>query len=125
MLPGAWKSVLLDIDRDTEFVGDDVDQYSKLVDLGAPFEFVTVIVPTITSSTTGVCIQKTPNIDEVPSPVHILDDDATGSFLHATSAAVTALAVIFRIGAVQYVRIKMGANQAADRTFYVRGFNRG
>ena len=118
---GQWLPVLVDVDRATEFSGDDVDQYSKLVDLGGDFENVMVIIPTITSSTIGIAIQQTPEISEVPSPVYILDDDATGCFLHATTAATTAMAVKFEIGGARYLRIKCGANQAADRTFYVRG----
>ena len=118
---GQWLPVLVDIDRATEFSGDDVDQYSALVDLGADFENVLVIVPTITSSTVGIAIQQTPGIAEAPSPVYILDDDATGCFLHATTAATTAMAVKFEIGGARYLRIKCGSNQAADRTFYVRG----
>jgi hypothetical protein len=118
---GQWLPVLVDIDRATEFSGDDVDQYSALVDLGADFENVLVIIPTITSSTIGIAIQQTPEISEAPSPVYILDDDATGCFLHATTAATTAMAVKFEIGGARYLRIKCGGNQAADRTFYVRG----
>jgi hypothetical protein len=51
---GAWITALVDIDRDTEFTGDDVDQYSKMVDLGAEFANVLVTIPTITSSTVGI-----------------------------------------------------------------------
>ena len=118
---GAWLTALMDIDRAVEFSGDDVDQYSKLVDLGADYANVMVIIPTITSSTVGVTIQEENLISEVPSPVYILDDDATGNFLHATTAATTAMAVKFEIGGARYIRIKCGANQAADRTFRVRG----
>jgi len=119
--PGPWQSVLLDIDRDAEFTGDDVDQYSKLVDLGGDFANVLVVIPTITSSTVGIAINKEPYIAEVPSLLYILDDDATGNFLSATTAATTAMSIKFEVGVARYIRIKCGANQAADRTFYVRG----
>jgi len=124
MLAGPWKSVLMDVDRDTEFTGDDADQYSALVDLGADYEFVVVVIPTITSSVIGVSIQRNPGVSEVPVRMYTLDDDATGSFLHAHTAATTTQVIIFRIGAVQFLRIKADTNQAADRTFYVRGYNR-
>ena len=118
---GGWKPALVDIDRDTEFTGDDVDQYSALVDLGADFSDVLVYIPTITSSTVGLALQKTAEIDEVPVALYRLDDDATGNFLDATSAAVTSMYIKFHVGAAQYLRVKCGSNQAADRTFYVRG----
>ena len=123
MVATSWLSVLMDIDRATEFTGDDVDQFSKLLDLGDSYEYVTVIIPTITSSTIGISIQMDGNEDTVPSPVYILDADATGNFLHATTAATTAMAVTYKLGGARWFRIKAGANQAADRTFYCRGFN--
>ena len=124
MIAGAWKTATIDIDRDTEFTGDDVDQFSDVVDLGADFEFVTVHCDSvITSATLNPWVQKTGSIDEVPVVKHILDADATGSFAQATSAAVTRVSVTFRIGGYQYLRIRAGSNQSADETFSVRGHN--
>lgn len=120
-----WFTATIDIDRATEFTGDDVDQYSKLVDLLENYEFLTVHFDSaITSATLTPVVQVGPGVDEVPVPVHVLDDDATGSFAHATTAGTTQVSVTFRIGGYQYVRLKTGANQAADETFKVRGFNR-
>ena len=123
MIPSEWKEALVDVDRDTEFTGDDVDQYSALVDLGDYYRYVMVFIPTITSSTVGLCLQRDGAIATVPIALNILDDDATGSFLHATTAGTTSMYVIFEVGAIQYIRVKCGADQAADRTFLVRGFN--
>ena len=126
MRASGWITATIDIDRDTEFTGDDVDQFSSLVDLGDNFEFVTVHFDSvITSSTINPWVQKTRALDEVPVVKHVLDDDATGSFAHATSAAVTQVSVTFRIGGYQYLRIRAGTNQSADETFSVRGFNSG
>jgi hypothetical protein len=125
VIPGAWKSALIDIDRSTEFTGDDVDRYSKLVDLGMPFEFLTVIIPTITSAQITPYIQRTPSEDEVPVPVHFWNDsDADTDVVQSTVAGTGGLAVTFNIGGAQYVRLHSGANQIADRTLYARGFNR-
>ena len=121
----AWKTCLLDYDRATEFTGDDADRYTALVDLGGIFEFLTVIIPALSASgTVNPYIQEGGGIDEVPVIVHALDDDATGSFAHATSSGAGAIAVTFRIGATQYVRLYVSADQTANRTFKVRGFNR-
>ncbi len=126
MRASGWITATIDIDRDTEFTGDDVDQFSSLVDLGDNFEFVTVHFDSvITSSTINPWVQKTRALDEVPVVKHVLDDDATGSFAHATSAAVTQVSVTFRIGGYQYLRIRAGTNQSADETFSVRGCNSG
>lgn len=125
MKNSKWFTATIDIDRDTEFTGDDVDQFSDLIDLGDNYEYLLVLCDSvITSSTLAPWVQKTAEIDEVPVVMHILDDDATGSFAHATTAAVTQIAIIFRIGAIQYLRLRAGSNQAADETFSVRGFNR-
>ena len=122
---GSWKTATIDIDRASEFTGDDVDQFSDVVDLGEDYEFVTVHFDgVITNATINPWVQKTPEVDEVPVIKHALDDDATGSFAHATTAAVTSVSVTFRIGGYQYLRIRAGAAQAADETFSVRGFNR-
>lgn len=124
MYASDWKSVLLDIDRASEFAGDDVDQYSALCDLEDDYEYVTIFIPTITSSTIGIAVQRDAAIATVPVYVYVLDADATGCFAHATTAATTTMVVTFRLGGCRYFRIKAGSDQEADRTFYCRGFNR-
>lgn len=120
-----WKTGTVDIDRASEFTGDDVDQFSDLIDLGAIYEFITVhLGSTITSGTIQPYVQRTEKTDEVPVIKMQLDDDATGSFAHADTAATTIRSVTFRIGGYQYIRIRLTGNQAADETLYVRGFNR-
>jgi len=110
---GPWKDALVDISAD--------DDLSLEVDLGALFEELLVLVPTITSSTVGV------NVSEAASgtyyPLYILDDDATGDFLSASTAGTATKALLFRIGGVQFIKITCGSGQAADRTFRVRGLN--
>jgi hypothetical protein len=118
-----WITSTIDIDRSSEFTGDDVDQFGDLIDLGENYENLLVIIPTITSATVSIYIQMDEAIDSVPVVLHILDDDATGSFLHATTAATTTNVCIYRIGAARFIRLRANANQLADRTFYVRGFN--
>lgn len=118
---GKWKDALIDIDRDTEFSGDDADQYSKLVDLGGDYKNVLVAIPTITSSVVGIAVQETNNEAEVPDIVNVLDRDATGHFAQATTAGTASMKIVFDVGGAQFIRIKCGSNQAADRTFRVRG----
>ena len=115
MIPTAFKEALVDVSAD--------DDLSLEVDLGGNFEFLTVLVPTITSST--VTVRVSDRSGGTFYPLYRLDDDATGDFVDATTAAVTSKAVIFRIGGVQFIKIACGSAQAADRSFLVRGYNRG
>lgn len=122
-MKGAWKAALIDINRSSEFTGDDVDQYSELVDLGEGFNDLLVLIPTIDSAVVSIYVQKGPGKDEIPVSLNILDDDATGHFAHATTAGTGAIAIVFHIGGAEFIRIKTGQNQTADRTFYVMGSN--
>lgn len=126
MIPTGWITALIDVTRDTEFSGDVADEYSKLVDLKGNYEFLTVKLPTITSSTISVYGQETEAVSEVPVPVHFWhDNDADTNVEQATVAATTALILTFRIGALQYIRIRANSTQSADVSVKVRGFNRG
>lgn len=126
MLTSEWKSCVIDIDRATEFTGDDVDQYSEVANLGHNYEHVTVFVPTITSATITLYAQRSSLADgtnEIPYPIHFWhDNDADTNIAQATVAGTGGLYITFYIGGAQYIRVKSGANQAADRTFYLMGF---
>ncbi len=121
-----WKTATLVYDRsDLEFTGDDVDQFSSLVDLGEGYEYLAVFIPALSANgTVAVWVQRDGAIATIPVVVHILDDDATGSFLHATSSGAGGIFVIFRIGGARYVRIRVNADQTANRLFQIKGFNR-
>lgn len=121
-IPGAIKIALIDIDRATEFTGDDVDRFSKLVNLGGVFDKVQVFVPALdAAAVVSLYLQKDQNEDTVPVQLQAFDDDATGHFAHATTSGSGSIVITFECGAVQFLRVHCGADQAADRTFYVRG----
>jgi len=126
MQKSGWKTATLDYDRSaTEFTGDDVDRYTDLVDLDEAYEFLTVIIPALSSSgTVTPYIQRDDAIATIPVAMVALDDDATGHFAHATSSGAGSIVAIFRIGGAQYFRLYVSANQSANRLFYCRGFNR-
>uniref|UniRef100_A0A6M3KF73 Uncharacterized protein n=1 Tax=viral metagenome TaxID=1070528 RepID=A0A6M3KF73_9ZZZZ len=111
------QTALLDYDLAAQYSGEDIDRTSALVNLQNRCNKVLVYVPTIESATVTVLIQRDPHIATVPVALHILDDDATGSFASATTAGTGNIAVIFDIGATQYIRILVGADQTANRTF--------
>ena len=119
---GEWQTATIDIDRASEFTGDDVDRYSDLVDLGSEFGDVLVEIPALDASgVVSLYTQKDADKDTVPKQVQIFDDDATGHFVHGTSSGAGGFAIVFHVGAAQYLRVHVAANQAADRTFYVKG----
>lgn len=117
----------MDYDRSVTgtFDGDDADKYTDYFDLGDIYAFVIVELPTITSSTVGIC-KHTEDIvtdpTEVPVAVEFLESDNTSSPL-AFSAGTAAKICIMPVGAMQYGRLYFGSNQAANRTFYVQGYN--
>ncbi len=115
MIPraGQWKDALVDVSVDADL--------SEEVDLGAPFEDLVVLIPTIKSATVTVHVAKEKG--GTYYPLHILDDDATGSFVSANTAATTSNCIIFRIGGFQFVKIALGATQDNDTTFVIRGLN--
>ncbi len=88
------------------------------INLRDNYKQVLVLIPTISSGTTTVHVSNASG--GTFYPMHALDDDATGSFAHATSAATTSLGVIFNIGGAQYIKVVFGASQTAV-TVTVRG----
>lgn len=106
---GRWKTVTVAQNGTT----------SSAVDLEGAFRDLMVLIPALDSATVNISVSKD---NSTFYPLNALDDDATGSFLHAHSASTTAMAVFFKIGGCQFIKVVCGASQSsADRTFYVRG----
>lgn len=123
MYDSAWKTVTLDFDRSsTEFVGDDVDRFSELCDLGSVYEKIVVIIPPLsTSGAVSIYGQNLPAIATVCFQVQAWDTDATGHYAHATSSGAGSIIAIFNVGGLQYFRVNVDANQSANRVFYCKG----
>jgi len=120
--PSPWKECVLDYNRSaTEFTGDDVDRFTALVDLGRPFSGVQVFVPTIDSGAVSVYIQRDNNIDTVPVIVHYRQTSDNATAAMSTTASTGGYVFEFPVSGIQCFRLYTGANQTADRTFYVRG----
>ena len=120
--PGPVRTALIDIDRATEFVGDDVDQFSMLVDLGGFFENAQVWLPTLSSEgVASIYAQRDAAVATVPVQVQTLDDNATGHFAKATTSGAGGIVITFNNVNTQYLRVKVAANQSADRSIIVRG----
>lgn len=109
MALGRWRTVTVAQNGTTSDAVDLLGAYKKLL----------VLIPALDSATVNVSVS---NDNSTFFPLNALDDDATGSFLHAHSASTTAMAVFYEIGGCQFIKIICGASQtSADRTFYVRG----
>jgi len=122
MIHGEFQSCLIDIDRDSEFSGDDVDQYSKLVDLGRHYEKLLIIVPALTSSALNIYVQELASTATVPSVLHKRKTSDESTVAWATTAGTGDYAIVCDcLGGFRYVRIRATTNQAADRTFRVCG----
>ena len=93
MIAGLWKSVLID-----KAVDDDL---SSEVDLGANYEFLMVLIPTLDGAhTTTVHIAMASG--GTFYPLYQLDADGAGDFTQITTGVTTTHAVTFRIGGVQW-----------------------
>lgn len=80
------------------------------VDLGDNYDFLDVILPTLTSGTLKVQVS----------------DKSGGTFQDlgkslVVAATTGAYSTVFRLGGWHYVKIVSGAAQAADRSILVRG----
>lgn len=127
MKVSEWKTLLLDYNRASDgFTDEDVDRFTELLDLGEAYEFLTVLIPALDSSgTVSVRIQKDEKVTTNPVALHgFLDADGDNTILQATTSGAGSIAVTFRIGGAQYLRLYVSADQSANRTFYVKGFNR-
>jgi hypothetical protein len=108
---GAWKTVTIAASGTT----------SSEIDLGKEFEFVQVYNPAIDSATITVKPSRV-NTDTAVQ-AYAFDDDATGDFVHTTTARTAAGMNIFRVMA-QFVTVVLGAAQTGGaRTIYIRGID--
>lgn len=114
----------IDIDRTpTEFAGDDVDQFSSLVELDRPYRKLLITFPAITSSITEIHLQDGDSTDTVPLAFHEIMSDDGATQVWATTASAGSLVIQADIGFVQFFRLRCTTNQTADRAITVRGMD--
>lgn len=123
MIIGSRLAALLDYNRAaTEFTGDDVDRFTALVDLGRQWEWVRIDVPTIDSATVSIYVQFDAAVATVPVLLHYKLPADASTAAWATTAGTGGYSIVCPcLGGAQYIRLYTGANQTADRTFYVQG----
>ena len=109
---GSWKTVTVAKDGTS----------SSETDLGENFRNVQVYTPAIDSATLTVKVSR--NTGDTAVQVYAWDADATGNFVHTTTARATAGMEVFKDICARYVTLVLSAAQTtAARTFYVRGID--
>jgi hypothetical protein len=121
MIHGEWLSCAIDT-RDSEFTGDDVDRYTKLVNLGRPYERLMIEIPTITSAQIYVYPQSTAVYSDVPKELHHFDNYTGKTTSWAVDTNTGGITVACdALGGYQYVRLYSSANQTFPTTFMLCG----
>ncbi|KKN29859.1 hypothetical protein LCGC14_0839880 [marine sediment metagenome] len=116
MLASEWKPALLDISVDADATEE--------VDLGADYEYMTVIVPTLTQAST-LEAQIARESGGTFYPMWRWDGNSATDLVGTTSSITTTRALTFYIGGAQFVKVGVaGTNMSSDLTFYVKGFSR-
>ena len=103
-LYGEWENATITIATD--------DDLTPEVDLGRDYEFLDIVIPTITSSDLSVYVaEKTAGTYQ-----HL------GLASNVFAAGTGAISTIFNLGGWQFIKIGTSAAQGANRTFRVRGW---
>ncbi len=102
-LYGGWKTAVITIATD--------DDLSAAVDLEQNFDFLDIVIPTLTSTTISVYV--CPTLD---GTYQSLGEGVT------TATTTGAYSTTFKLGGWQFIKIKTSAGQAANRTFNIRGW---
>jgi len=110
---GKWTSFEIDI-SDSTTISDECD-------LGAPYEYMLLEVPTIDTGTLSVQALRASagtarnlyDTDKDGSNAQLLADSGEGAFMW-----------IVPIHGAQFIKVTAGGAQSTDRTFYARGVNR-
>lgn len=124
----ATETATIDIDRDSEFTGDDADQFSSLVNFDQPYRWLQLIIPTITSSAITLYTQEDDLIATVPVLFHhgyMYDASGAGNAwttaAWTTTAGTGACTIAVDLGQFQFIRVRCTTNQGADRAILLRG----
>ena len=114
MKPGQALSAVITVATD--------NQNSAEVDLLREFEYLQIIIPTITAAIVQVKVATA-----TAGTFNILNHftpNATGHFTPGTTSGTGGLTAFVRLGGFRYIKIYTSATQAANRTFTVRGMDR-
>ena len=111
---GSWKTVTI--------TKDDDPAVSTETDLGGVFRNVQVYTPAIDSAALTVKVSR--ESADTAVQTYMWDTDATGNYVHTTTARATAGMEVFKDICARYVTLLLDAAQTtATVTFYVRGID--
>ena len=122
MFIGKWQVCLFDIDRASEFTGDDVDRYSKLVNLGRPFERLLLAIIAPITSALSIYVQEDASEATVPKQLnYVKPETATHAAWTTTAGTGSQMISCDYLNGYKYVRIYSGADLPVDRTIRICG----
>ena len=110
----------IDINRDSEFTGDDVDQFSSLVNLGRRCDKVKLTFPSLTASAVNLYGQEGSSTSTVPKVIHAVKADISATAVLVITSNPQNTTVVVPCG-YQYIRVRCTTNQAADRAIICVG----
>ena len=109
---GSWKTVTVAKDGTS----------SSETDLGGVFRNVQVYSTAIDSAT--LTVKTSRETGDTAVQTYAWDADATGNFVHTTTAKATAGVEVFKDICARFITLVLSAAQStAARTFYVRGID--
>ena len=100
---GEWKDATITIATD--------DDLTPEVDLGRDFEYLDIIIPTLTSCQVSLEVAQLTG-----GTFQDLGDDVK------TDTTTGAYTTTFLLGGYQFIKLKTSAGQGSNRTFKVRGW---
>ncbi len=128
MYEGSWKEGLIDINHTAvgQFTGYDADRDSLIIDMGKSCTQILMLVPTIDSATVSIGVCRT--MTETEEPVMFYEwvfesgtPDAIADIALTFTASTGKKAIPINVFGARYLRIRLSADQTADRTFYFKG----
>jgi len=103
-LYGEWKTITL-----VQATDDDL---TPACDLGNSWEYMQLVIPAITASTIGLLVAR-----KSAETYQTLGDSS-----NVIASSSGGFSTTLQLGGFQFIKIKTSAGQAADRTFYARGY---
>lgn len=109
---GPWKTITITKDANPAV--------SAETDLGSVFRNVQVYTPAIDSAALTVKVSR--ETGDTAVQTYMWDTDATGNYVHTTTARATAGMEVFKDICARFITLLLDATQTtATVTFYVRG----
>ena len=113
MLQGEWKTALIDIDVDADL--------SAEVDLGRSYDTAVIVCPALAVSA-SVSLMAAEKSGGTYQNLYLVKSDGTNVQILSGAYTAAVFTWVVPIGGLQYIKIKLSADQTgADKTFRIMG----